>query len=50
MALRPEKNQDLLMWMLSTKMMPPSALIPIYINSGFGLADTRGGIITVLMR
>ena len=39
------------MWMLSTKMMPPvGALIPIYlIFRDFGLLDTRGGIITVLM-
>ena len=39
------------MWMLSTKMMPPvGALVPIYlIFRDFGLLDTRGGIITVLM-
>ena len=39
------------MWMLSTKMMPPvGALIPLYlIFRDFGLLDTRGGIITVLM-
>ena len=52
MAFAPgKKTKDLLMWMLSTKMMPPvGALIPIYlIFRDFGLLDTRGGIITVLM-
>src|SRR4029077_3438892 len=52
MAFAPGKRtKDLLMWMLSTKMMPPvGALIPIYlIFRDFGLLDTRGGIITVLM-
>jgi sorbitol/mannitol transport system permease protein len=52
MAFAPgRKTKDLLMWMLSTKMMPPvGALIPIYlIFRDFGLLDTRGGIITVLM-
>jgi sorbitol/mannitol transport system permease protein len=52
MAFAPgRKTKDLLMWMLSTKMMPPvGALIPIYlIFRDFGLLDTRGGIIAVLM-
>jgi sorbitol/mannitol transport system permease protein len=52
MAFAPgRRTKDLLMWMLSTKMMPPvGALIPIYlIFRDFGLLDTRGGIITVLM-
>jgi sorbitol/mannitol transport system permease protein len=52
MAFAPGKRtKDLLMWMLSTKMMPPvGALVPIYlIFRDFGLLDTRGGIITVLM-
>ena len=52
MAFAPgRKTKDLLMWMLSTKMMPPvGALIPLYlIFRDFGLLDTRGGIITVLM-
>ena len=52
MAFAPgKKTKDLLMWMLSTKMMPPvGALIPIYlIFRDLGLLDTRGGIITVLM-
>ena len=51
MAFAPGKRtKDLLMWMLSTKMMPPvGALIPIYlIFRDFGLLDTRGGMITVL--
>ena len=48
MAFAPAKRtKDLLMWMLSTKMMPPvGALIPIYlIFRDFGLLDTRGGLI-----
>ena len=52
MAFAPGKRtKDLLMWMLSTKMMPPvGALIPIYlIFRDFHLLDTRVGIITVLM-
>jgi sorbitol/mannitol transport system permease protein len=52
MAFAPGKRtKDLLMWMLSTKMMPPvGALIPLYlIFRDFGLLDTRGGIIVVLM-
>jgi sorbitol/mannitol transport system permease protein len=52
MAFAPGKHtKDLLMWMLSTKMMPPvGALIPLYlIFRDLGLLDTRAGIITVLM-
>lgn len=52
MAFAPGKHtKDLLMWMLSTKMMPAvGAFIPIYlIFLNFGLLDTRGGIIIVLM-
>jgi sorbitol/mannitol transport system permease protein len=52
MAFAPGKRtKDLLMWMLSTKMMPPvGAFIPIYlIFLNLGLLDTRGGIIIVLM-
>jgi sorbitol/mannitol transport system permease protein len=52
MAFAPGKyTKDLLMWMLSTKMMPPvGALIPIYlIFRDLHLLDSRGGIITVLM-
>jgi len=51
MAFSPgRRTKDLLMWMLSTKMMPPvGALIPIYlIFKDFGLLDSRGGLITVL--
>jgi sorbitol/mannitol transport system permease protein len=51
MAFAPGKRtKDLLLWMLSTKMMPPvGALIPIYLLfRDFGLLDTRGGLIAVL--
>jgi sorbitol/mannitol transport system permease protein len=51
MAFAPAKRtKDLLMWMLSPKMMPPvGALIPVYlIFRDFGLLDTRGGLIAVL--
>ena len=51
MAFAPAKRtKDLLLWMLSTKMMPPvGALIPIYlIFRDFDLLDTRGGLIAVL--
>ncbi|MDR9779777.1 carbohydrate ABC transporter permease [Rhizobium redzepovicii] len=45
-----KRTKDVLMWMLSTKMMPPvGALIPIYLlfrNSG--LLDTRTGLVIVL--
>ncbi len=52
MAFAPGKRtKDLLMWMLSTKMMPPvGALIPIYlIFRDLKLLDTHVGIIGVLM-
>ena len=51
MAFAPGKRtKDLLMWMLSTKMMPPvGALIPVYlIFRDFRLLDSRGGLIAVL--
>ena len=51
MAFAPGKRtKDLLMWMLSTKMMPAvGALIPIYlIFRDLGLLDSRGGLIVVL--
>jgi len=51
MAFAPGKRtKDLLLWMLSTKMMPPvGALIPIYLLfQHFNLLDTRGGLIIVL--
>jgi sorbitol/mannitol transport system permease protein len=52
MAFSPGKRtKDLLMWMLSTKMMPPvGAFIPIYlIFLHFGMLDSRIGIIIVMM-
>jgi sorbitol/mannitol transport system permease protein len=51
MAFAPgRRTKDLLMWMLSTKMMPPvGALIPVYlIFRDTGLLDSRGGLIVVL--
>jgi sorbitol/mannitol transport system permease protein len=51
MAFAPGKRtKDLLLWMLSTKMMPPvGALIPIYlIFRDADLLDSRGGLIAVL--
>ena len=51
MAFAPGKRtKDLLMWMLSTKMMPPvGALIPIYLIFQYlGLLDSRVGLIIVL--
>lgn len=51
MAFAPGKRtKDLLLWMLSTKMMPPvGALIPIYLLfRDMGLLDSRGGLIIVL--
>jgi sorbitol/mannitol transport system permease protein len=51
MAFSPTKRtKDVLMWMLSTKMMPPvGALIPVYLlfRDG-GLLDTRIGLVGVL--
>jgi sorbitol/mannitol transport system permease protein len=51
MAFHPTKRtKDLLMWMLSTKMMPPvGALLPVYLSlKNFGLLDSRGALIAVL--
>lgn len=51
MAFAPtRRTRDLLLWMLSTKMMPPvGVLVPIYlIFRDFGLLDSRGGLIMVL--
>jgi sorbitol/mannitol transport system permease protein len=52
MAFVPAKHtKDVLMWMLSTKMLPPvGVLVPIYlIFRDFGLLDTRIGLVIVLM-
>ncbi len=52
MAFVPGKRtKDLLMWMLSTKMMPAvGVLVPIYlIFRDLGLLDTRSGLVIVLM-
>lgn len=52
MAFVPGKNtKDVLMWMLSTKMLPAvGVLIPIYLLfRDFGLLDTRGGLVFVVM-
>ncbi|WP_128254177.1 carbohydrate ABC transporter permease [Falsirhodobacter deserti] len=52
MAFVPGKRtKDVLMWMLSTKMMPAvGVLIPIYLLfRDWGLLDTRAGLIIVLM-
>jgi sorbitol/mannitol transport system permease protein len=52
MAFAPtRRTRDILMWMLSTKMMPPvGALIPIYLLfRDWGLLDTLSGLIGVLM-
>jgi sorbitol/mannitol transport system permease protein len=51
MAFAPSKRtKDILLWMLSTKMMPPvGVLMPIYfIYLNAGLLDTRIGLIIVL--
>jgi sorbitol/mannitol transport system permease protein len=51
MAFQPAKRtKDLLMWMLSTKMMPPvGVLVPLYlIFRDFGLLDTRLGLTVIL--
>jgi sorbitol/mannitol transport system permease protein len=51
MAFVPRKRtKDVLMWMLSTKMLPPvGVLIPIYlIFRDTGLLDTRTGLVMVL--
>ena len=51
MAFAPTKRtKDILLWMLSTKMMPPvGVLVPIYlIYRDFGLLDTRAGLVLIL--
>src|ERR1700752_3368215 len=51
MAFSPTKRtKDVLLWMLSTKMMPSvGVLVPIYlIYRNFGLLDTRSGLIFIL--
>jgi sorbitol/mannitol transport system permease protein len=50
MAFKPGKRtQDILVWMLSTKMMPPvGALVPIYIIfRDVGMLDTRTGLVII---
>jgi sorbitol/mannitol transport system permease protein len=52
MAFAPtSKTKDILMWMLSTKMMPAAAvLVPIYLLfRDFGLLDSRIGLTIMLM-
>lgn len=52
MAFVPTKRtKHILMWMLSTKMLPPvGVLIPIYLLfRDFGLLDTRTGLVIILM-
>jgi sorbitol/mannitol transport system permease protein len=52
MAFAPTKRtKDVLMWMLSTKMMPPvGALVPIYlIFRDWGFLDSLWGLVPVLM-
>jgi len=52
MALSPTRNtRGVLMWMLSTKMLPPvGALVPIYlICRDLGLLDSRTALVIVLM-
>ena len=46
---RSKRTRDILMWMLSTKMMPAvGALVPIYVLAqGAQLLDTRTGLVTV---
>lgn len=51
MAFSPTKRtKDILLWMLSTKMMPPvGVLVPIYlIYRTFGLLDSRIGLVFIL--
>jgi sorbitol/mannitol transport system permease protein len=51
MAFAPTpRTRDILLWMLSTKMMPPvGVLVPIYlIFRNFGLLDSRFGLLMVL--
>jgi len=52
MAFSPTRHtKNVLMWMLSTKMLPPvGVLVPIYLMfRDFGLLDTRTGLVAVLM-
>ncbi|OYV39423.1 MAG: sugar ABC transporter permease [Rhodospirillales bacterium 20-64-7] len=52
MAFSPTKNtQNILVWMLSTKMLPPvGVLVPIYlIYRDLGLLDTRIGLVMIDM-
>ncbi|MEQ8357143.1 MAG: carbohydrate ABC transporter permease [Kiloniellaceae bacterium] len=52
MAFSPtRRTKDVLMWMLSTKMLPPvGVLVPIFLLfRDFGLLDTRTGLVAVLM-
>jgi len=46
----PRRTKDILMWMLSTKMLPPvGVLVPIYlIYKTFGLLDSRIGLVLIL--
>lgn len=51
MAFAPtRRTKDVLLWMLSTKMMPPvGVLVPIYlISRDFGLLDSLTGLIVIL--
>ncbi len=51
MAFAPTKRtKDVLMWMLSTKMLPPvGVLVPIYLMfRDLGLLDTRSGLVVVM--
>src|SRR5215471_470920 len=51
MAFAPSRRtRDILLWMLSTKMMPPvGVLVPIYlIYRNFGLLDSRAGLVIIL--
>src|ERR1700719_919011 len=51
MAFAPTKRtKDVLLWMLSTKMMPPvGVLVPIYrLFRNFGLLDSRSGLVMIL--
>lgn len=51
MAFAPTKRtKDILLWMLSTKMMPPvGVLVPIYLMyRGVGLLDSRLGLVLIL--
>ncbi|PCI87145.1 MAG: sugar ABC transporter permease [Hyphomicrobiales bacterium] len=52
MAFSPTRHtKDVLMWMLSTKMMPPvGVLVPIYLMLKYmGLLDTRTGLVIIMM-